>query len=170
VAGLVGAAPVTLEPRLEVTDADRAEAMAVLAGDDRPLVILHPGANDPRRRWPVERLAVAGNELARKGARLAVVGTATEQPLVDRLLDRLDGHAADLDTPRGGGLQVVSTASRAHRTQAVREVVIRRTALTGHDRFSSCLSAALRQPGTRRAQAVGSCRSSSTSFRISASG
>ena len=63
----VGAAPVTLEPRLAVTDADRAEAAAVLGGDDRPLVVLHPGANDPRRRWSVERLAAVGSELARKG-------------------------------------------------------------------------------------------------------
>jgi ADP-heptose:LPS heptosyltransferase len=105
VAGLVGAAPVTLEPRLQVTDADRAEAAAVLGGDDRPLVVLHPGANDPRRRWPVERLAVVGSELARKGARLAVVGTASERGLVDRLLDGLDGDAADLAGRLGlGGL------------------------------------------------------------------
>ena len=41
-------------------------------------------ANDPRRRWPVERLAVVGSELARKGARLVVVGTAADQPLADR--------------------------------------------------------------------------------------
>src|SRR5215207_10612153 len=47
VAAVVGAAPVTLEPRLEVTAADRAEAAAALAEDDRPLVVLHPGANDP---------------------------------------------------------------------------------------------------------------------------
>jgi ADP-heptose:LPS heptosyltransferase len=105
VAGLVGAAPVTLEPRLRVTDADRAEAAAALAGDDRPLVVLHPGAKDPRRRWPVERLAVVGSELARKGARLAVVGTASERGLVDRLVDGLDGHAADLAGRLGlGGL------------------------------------------------------------------
>jgi ADP-heptose:LPS heptosyltransferase len=96
VAALVGATPVTLVPRLQVTTADRAEASAVLAGDDRPLVVLHPGANDPRRRWPVERLATVGSELARKGARLAVVGTASERGLVDRLLDGLDGEAADL--------------------------------------------------------------------------
>jgi ADP-heptose:LPS heptosyltransferase len=105
VAGLVGATPVTLEPRLQVTAADRAEAAAVLAGDDRPLVVLHPGANDARRRWPVERLAVVGSELARKGARLAVVGTSAEQPLADRLLDRLDGDAVDLTGRLGlGGL------------------------------------------------------------------
>jgi ADP-heptose:LPS heptosyltransferase len=105
VADLVGAPPVTLEPRLAVTDADRAEATAALAGDDRPLVVLHPGANDPRRRWPVERLAVVGSELARKGARLAVVGTVADQPLADRLLATLEGDAADLTSRLGlGGL------------------------------------------------------------------
>jgi ADP-heptose:LPS heptosyltransferase len=105
VVGLVGATPVTLEPRLQVTPADRAQAAAALASDDRPLVVLHPGANDPRRRWPVERLATVGGELARKGARLAVVGTASERGLVDRLLDRLDGDAADLAGRLGlGGL------------------------------------------------------------------
>jgi ADP-heptose:LPS heptosyltransferase len=105
VVALVGAAPVTLEPRLQVTDADRAEATAALGGDDRPLVVLHPGANDSRRRWPVERLAVVGSELARKGARLAVAGTAADQPLADRLLATLEGDAADLTGRLGlGGL------------------------------------------------------------------
>jgi len=105
VVSLVGAAPVTLEPRLQVTAADRAEAAAALAEDDRPLVVLHPGANDPRRRWPVERLATVGSELARKGPRLAVVGTTAEQPLADRLLATLDGDAVDLTGRLGlGGL------------------------------------------------------------------
>ena len=105
VAGLVGAPPVTLEPRLQVTAADRAETAAVLAKDDRPLVVLHPGANDPRRRWPVERLAVVGSELARKGARLVVVGTAADQGLAERLLATLEGDAADLTGRLGlGGL------------------------------------------------------------------
>ena len=105
VAGLVGATLVTLEPRLQVTAADRAEAAAALAEDDRPLVVLHPGANDPRRRWPVERLAVVGSELARKGVRLAVVGTAADQPLADRLLATLEEDAADLTGRLGlGGL------------------------------------------------------------------
>jgi ADP-heptose:LPS heptosyltransferase len=105
VAALVGAAPVTLEPQLQVTADDRAEAAAALASDDRPLVVLHPGANDPRRCWPVERLAVVGVELARKEARLAVIGTAAERPLVDRLLAMLDGDVADLAGRLGlGGL------------------------------------------------------------------
>jgi len=105
VASLVGAPPVTLEPRLQVTAADRAAAASVLDGDEQPLVVLHPGGKDQRRRWPVERLAVVGSELVRKGTRLAVVGTASERGLVDRLLDRLDGDAADLAGRLGlGGL------------------------------------------------------------------
>ncbi|HYT25358.1 MAG TPA: glycosyltransferase family 9 protein, partial [Actinomycetota bacterium] len=55
VVSLVGAAPVTLEPRVAVTAADRAESRAALPGDGRPLVAIHPGARDPRRRWPPER-------------------------------------------------------------------------------------------------------------------
>jgi ADP-heptose:LPS heptosyltransferase len=105
VAALVGAVPVTLEPRLRVTAADRAEAAAALAADERPLVVLHPGANDPRRRWPVERLAAVGAELHRKGARLAVIGGPDERPLAGRLLAALDADAADLCGRLGlGGL------------------------------------------------------------------
>ena len=96
VVALVGAAPVSLEPRLAVTAADRAEAARALPADERPLVALHPGANDPRRRWPVERLAAVGAELQRKGARLAVVGAQRERPLARRLLAALPAGAADL--------------------------------------------------------------------------
>jgi ADP-heptose:LPS heptosyltransferase len=96
VVNLVGASPVTLEPRLAVTAADRAQASRVLPDDGRPLVVLHPGATDPRRRWPLERLAAVGAELARKGARLAVVGTAAEANLAARLVGSLEGGATDL--------------------------------------------------------------------------
>ena len=96
VAALVGASPVTLEPRLQVTAADRAEAAQVLPDRGGPLVVLHPGATDPRRRWPLERLAAVGAELARKGARLAVIGTAAERDLATHLTGLLDGGAANL--------------------------------------------------------------------------
>jgi ADP-heptose:LPS heptosyltransferase len=96
VVGLVGATPVTVEPRLQVTAADRAEANRVLPEDGQPLLVLHPGATDPRRRWPIERLATVGAELARKGARLAVVGTAADAALAARLIEVLEGDAADL--------------------------------------------------------------------------
>ena len=74
VVGLVGAVPVTLEPRLTVTDADRAAAAAALPDDGTPLVAVHPGASDPRRRWPPESFAAVAQGLADRGARVVLVG------------------------------------------------------------------------------------------------
>lgn len=74
VVGLVGAVPVQLEPRLTVTEADRATAADALDALAAPLVVIHPGATDPRRRWPPESFAAVAQELAAHGARIAVVG------------------------------------------------------------------------------------------------
>ena len=55
VVGLAGAPPVELEARLRPLEqyATRAEGFA---GDaTAPLVTIHPGASDPRRRWPAAR-------------------------------------------------------------------------------------------------------------------
>lgn len=79
---LVGLAGATggIRAHLAVTDADRAAADAALAGLPRPLVALHPGATDPRRRWPCfEPLA---RRLTEAGFGVAVVGTRDEADLV----------------------------------------------------------------------------------------
>lgn len=73
VVGLVGAVPVTLEPRLTVTDADRRAAAAALP-PGAPLVVVHAGATDPRRRWPPSSFAQVVDVLAARGAQVAVVG------------------------------------------------------------------------------------------------
>ncbi|GAB3192629.1 glycosyltransferase family 9 protein [Geodermatophilus arenarius] len=99
--GLVGAVPVTLEPRLAVTPADAAAADRVLPAGPAPLVALHPGASDPRRRWPAERFAEVAGALAAEGATVVLVGSggddrraadairaATAAPLLD-LVGRL---------------------------------------------------------------------------------
>src|SRR3954447_12354391 len=90
VAAACGAPAVRRHPGLAVTAADRREADAVLRElpsapvgrrPDAPIVALHPGATDPRRRWPVERLiAVAG---ALPDVMVAVLGSPGERPLVD---------------------------------------------------------------------------------------
>jgi ADP-heptose:LPS heptosyltransferase len=56
VVSLVGAAPVILEPRLAVSRRDKDEACKVLPDDEPPLVVIHPGASDPRRRWSAGKL------------------------------------------------------------------------------------------------------------------
>jgi ADP-heptose:LPS heptosyltransferase len=74
VVGLVGAAPVTVEPRVALTAADVRHAEAALPVSAQPLVVLHPGASDPRRRWPVTSFTAVARALATQGCRVAVVG------------------------------------------------------------------------------------------------
>jgi ADP-heptose:LPS heptosyltransferase len=89
VVGLLGAAPVTYHPRLAVTDADRAELRAALPPPSRTRVALHPGATDPRRRWPAGGFAAVGDALAEAGAEVLVTGTGVEQDVVQHVLDAM---------------------------------------------------------------------------------
>lgn len=86
VVALVGATPVGVEPRLDVTAADLTESQRVVPEDDRPLVALHPGAGDPERRWPAEKFAVVGDALAAAGARVVITGARPgERVIVERV-------------------------------------------------------------------------------------
>lgn len=85
VASVLGARPVSLEPRLEITPADIAASRAALAEDGRPLAVLHPGAGDRRRWWPADKFAAVGRMLAGGGARVAVVGTLPERRVCHRI-------------------------------------------------------------------------------------
>ncbi|BDI23324.1 glycosyltransferase family 9 protein [Herbiconiux sp. L3-i23] len=97
VAGLVGAAPVALEPALAVTDADRETATALLGDDSRPLLAMHPGATDPRRRWPPDRFAEIAALAAEDGWRTVIVGDAGDIPLARAILAAApDAGALDL--------------------------------------------------------------------------
>lgn len=90
VVGLLGANTAVTDPWIAVTAADRTAAAAALeasartadASRDTPLVVLHPGASDPRRRWPERRFAAVGDALARRGAQIVVTGTQEEASLV----------------------------------------------------------------------------------------
>ncbi|MEE6261329.1 glycosyltransferase family 9 protein [Plantactinospora sonchi] len=86
VVSLVGASPTGLVPRLAVTDTDLAEARAVLGEPDRPRAALHPGASDPRRRWPPERFAEVADHLTDQGYEVLVTGTPEERDVVERVV------------------------------------------------------------------------------------
>ena len=68
---LAGATPVGLEPHLAVTQSDLDESCRVVAPspgpEGPPLVVLHPGAGDGRRRWPPEKFAAVADALAEAG-------------------------------------------------------------------------------------------------------
>jgi ADP-heptose:LPS heptosyltransferase len=90
VVGLVGAGPVGYEPRLHLCEEDRAaarDALPKLRG--ARYAVLHPGATDPRRRWPVKRFAAVGRALAGDGRRLVITGVPSEGELLGALRDAL---------------------------------------------------------------------------------
>lgn len=93
VVGLVGAVPVELEPSLAVTGTDRAAAAELLGDLTRPLVAIHPGATDPRRRWPPASFAAVARALADRGALVALVGSGADDEKAAAAI------AADLPVP-----------------------------------------------------------------------
>jgi ADP-heptose:LPS heptosyltransferase len=106
--GLLGAAPTALEPRVELTGQDGAEADAALSGLTWPVVALHPGATDLRRRWPVPHFAVVGDALAARGASVIVTGSTAESDVVDDVLSRMRAPARRMvDAVTLGGLAAV---------------------------------------------------------------
>ncbi len=95
VVALAGVRPVNWEPQMVVTGADRAAARAVLPGD-KPVAVLHLGATDPRRRWPVEGFAAVGDALAEAGAAVAVNAMADEREQLVELTGRMRHPVVDL--------------------------------------------------------------------------
>jgi ADP-heptose:LPS heptosyltransferase len=96
VVSLVGAPLVTLEPRLHVTRHNLDEALKLLPETDDPLVILNPGAGDPRRRWPVKKFAQVGNAIAWEGATIVITGSHQESDLAQNIASSMSAPVLDL--------------------------------------------------------------------------
>ncbi|HEU5382717.1 MAG TPA: glycosyltransferase family 9 protein [Ktedonobacteraceae bacterium] len=96
VVSLAGAVSHSAEPHITVTEQDFAEARHVLPETRQPLAILHPGANDPGRRWPTEKFAQVGDALACRGLHVAITGTQTEQEIVARVADAMHMASSNL--------------------------------------------------------------------------
>jgi ADP-heptose:LPS heptosyltransferase len=96
IVGLVGAPLVTVEPHLNVTEADLEEAASFLPEKNSQLVILNPGAGDPRRRWPIEKFAQVGNTLAWEGADVIITGSDRETGLARDLASQMSVPVLDL--------------------------------------------------------------------------
>jgi len=95
VVGLVGAGAVTLTPRVGLTAADQVEAAPLLreSTGNHPLLALHPGATDPRRRWPVEQFAMVARWAAEDGFDVLVVGDESDRDLAAAVVGLARGHA-----------------------------------------------------------------------------
>jgi ADP-heptose:LPS heptosyltransferase len=61
-------------------------------GDGRPVVAIHPGASDPRRRWSADRFGRLAARLAHHGVRVVVVGEGDDVALADRITTVARAH------------------------------------------------------------------------------
>jgi len=91
VAGLAGATPVMLEARVEPRDEYAGRAEELVRPGSRGVVALHPGATDPRRRWPARHFAELARACAADGFQVVVVGDAADTALADEIVDRAAG-------------------------------------------------------------------------------
>jgi lipopolysaccharide heptosyltransferase II len=70
------------------------EAVAAFLGEEvrggGPLVVVHPGASAPSRRYPAERFAVVAGRLSREaGCRVVFTGTRDEEGVVARIREAM---------------------------------------------------------------------------------
>jgi heptosyltransferase-2 len=76
-----------------VSEDERREARALLqkaVPGQGPLVMLHPGANWPHKRWPPERVAELGDRLASAcGARIVITGSPDDRALAEGIRSRI---------------------------------------------------------------------------------
>ena len=93
VVSLVGATPTRLDPHLTVMDRDLQASRHIVPETDRPLVVLHPGASDPRRRWPAASFVQVGDRLAETGARVVVTGVEAEADVCAAVVEGMQAEA-----------------------------------------------------------------------------
>ncbi len=99
VAALAGAAPVSLEPSLPLT-ADEQQRRNTRRRRE-PTVVVHPGASDPRRRWPAACFARVADALVRRGVRVVVVGDTEDVTAAEAILAGVDDPAGLLSSVAG---------------------------------------------------------------------
>ncbi|OQW45667.1 MAG: hypothetical protein A4S16_00260 [Proteobacteria bacterium SG_bin6] len=81
-------------PEFPLATADRAAPDALGLG--RHYALIHPGASDPRRRWPPDRFAAVADMLARAGHAIVLTGTANEAAVVEAVAGSMAAPAANL--------------------------------------------------------------------------
>ncbi|MGE5224396.1 MAG: glycosyltransferase family 9 protein [Omnitrophica WOR_2 bacterium] len=85
VARLVGAATENLEPHVEIIKADLQESFEIIPENDQPLIALHLGGGDMRRRWSPVNFAHVANVLSTAGNQVVVIGTELEKEAINEM-------------------------------------------------------------------------------------
>lgn len=87
----VGATTSAIEPAIQVTDRDLLELGELKrATASKKVAVIHPGASDPRRRWPGKNFAQVADFLVVKGYLVFITGTPSEQHSVNEVLSHCE--------------------------------------------------------------------------------
>lgn len=81
------------ELEFPIGERDRAEWRSLGLGE---YAVLHAGSQLPSRRWPPERFAEVGDELAAEGLRIVLTGSASESKVVESVKCAMREPAIDL--------------------------------------------------------------------------
>jgi ADP-heptose:LPS heptosyltransferase len=129
----VGGASAGPEPELRVRaeDDERAHSLLPARLRRKPLILLHPGASVPEKRWSEESFGWVAESLTRLGYAVAVTGSAGEKELTHRVSEKVTG-SLDL-----GGKTDLSTLIA---------LVARATVVVSNDTGPAHLAYALRTP------------------------
>ncbi|WP_181151792.1 MULTISPECIES: glycosyltransferase family 9 protein [unclassified Arthrobacter] len=86
VAGLAGV-PGVISPPVRPKAEHQQNIVGLRDPQRSSLVVLHPGATDPRRRWPASYFAGAAAGLATEGAQVLIVGDRSEKALAQEVAE-----------------------------------------------------------------------------------
>jgi ADP-heptose:LPS heptosyltransferase len=148
-----------------VLAADRQQLAAVVAARElspKAYVCVHPGAQLPSRRWYPERFAVVADELAARGLRVVVTGTAGEAGLAGHMTAQMHARAVNLvgQTTLGALTALIDGASLvvANDTGVRHIAAARGTPCVAVACGSDVLRWAAREPTQRLLHAAVACR------------
>jgi len=91
-------------PLLPADHSELATSGIAFALGGRPYVCIHPGARDPRRRWPAERFAAVADAVhALTGWTVVLTGSGEERALTARVRQAMHAPAIDAASPISAG-------------------------------------------------------------------
>ncbi len=112
-AGYAGAPPVPT-PRLVPMEEHRQNVAGLRDSRRRALLVIHPGATDPRRRWLASYFAEAAAAAVGEGAQVLVIGDHTEKALAQEVVEltaRRVPEAAEFARSLAGELSIGDLAA-----------------------------------------------------------
>jgi ADP-heptose:LPS heptosyltransferase len=87
IAALIGARTARLEPRIHVTEVDEQEVASITEiARKQAYVVIHAGADDPRRLWPASKFGTVADSLIARGYEVVLTGTPREDGIVSDVM------------------------------------------------------------------------------------